>query len=241
MSQSQPTDQQRLHVAMITEGTYPFHFGGVSTWCHLLLEDLWDVDFTLISLVGSPDAELQFPLPSNVVDFRPIPLWGVREAAENRSRLGLTELLNARARTSEQAITHEFIPQFRSFLHELYADKADLGRLAESIHGMYKFFVAHDFDRTLRSKAAWQCFLTETQEFFPRGCATWLSWRLVQPGRCGQGHAMALPLVFPVGATAPKGRCRPPCHGRAVHLDRHSDEIGIRQLVHAHRAWHLSA
>lgn len=168
MSQSQPTDQQRLHVAMITEGTYPFHFGGVSTWCHLLLEDLWDVDFTLISLVGSPDAELQFPLPSNVVDFRPIPLWGVREAAENRSRLGLTELLNARARTSEQAITHEFIPQFRSFLHELYADKADLGRLAESIHGMYKFFVAHDFDRTLRSKAAWQCFLTETQEFFPR-------------------------------------------------------------------------
>ena len=131
---------------MITEGTYPYHFGGVSTWCHMLLGDLSHVSFTLISLVGSPDAELQFPLPPNVVDFRPIPLWGVREATENRSRLGLPALLDAKARTSEQVIEQEFIPRFQSFLHELYADKADLQRFAKSIHEMYRFFLNHDFD-----------------------------------------------------------------------------------------------
>ncbi len=203
MTESQPKDQQRLHVAMITEGTYPFQFGGVSTWCHLLLGDLWNVDFTLISLVGSPDAELQFPLPSNVIDFRPIYLWGVREAAENRSRLGLTELLNTKARTSEQAITYEFIPQFRSFLHELYADEADLGHLAESIHGMYKFFIAHDFDRTLRSKAAWQCFLAETQEFFPRTAAQYgypgAAFSLADVGRAMQWlYHWFFPLAQPL-------------------------------------------
>ncbi len=171
MTQSQSNDDQRLHIAMITEGTYPFHFGGVSTWCHLLLSDLSHVDFTLISLSGGPDAELQFPLPPNVVDFRPIPLWGVREVIENRSLLSLPELLDAKARTSEQVITQEFIPRFQSFLHELYADKADLQHLAKSIHGMYHFFLTHDFDSALRSKAAWECFLAETQEFFPRVAA----------------------------------------------------------------------
>jgi polysaccharide biosynthesis protein PelF len=203
MMKSQPKDHQRLHVAMITEGTYPFQFGGVSTWCHLLLGDLRNVDFTLISLVGSPDAELQFPLPSNVIDFRPIYLWGVREAAENRSQLGLTELLDAKARTSGQAITYEFIPQFRSFLQELYADKANLGHLAESIHGMYKFFVTHDFDRTLRSKAAWQCFLAETQEFFPSAAAQYgypgAAFSLADVGRAMQWlYHWFFPLAQPL-------------------------------------------
>ena len=242
MSQSQPTDQQRLHVAMITEGTYPFHFGGVSTWCHLLLGDLWDVDFTLISLVGSPDAELQFPLPSNVIDFRPIPLWGVREAAENRSRLGLTELLDAKARTSEQAITHEFIPQFRSFLHELYADKADLGRLAESIHGMYKFFVAHDFDRTLRSKAAWQCFLAETQEFFPRMAAQHgypgAAFSLADVGRAMQ---WLYHWFFPLAQPLPKADVAHLAMAGLCTLIATAMKLEYGYVVHAHRAWHLSA
>jgi hypothetical protein len=48
MSHDQSEDQERLNIALITEGTYPFHFGGVSTWCHLLIGDLSHIDFTLI-------------------------------------------------------------------------------------------------------------------------------------------------------------------------------------------------
>jgi len=39
-------------VLLVTEGTYPYHFGGVSTWCHTLVESLPDVRFSLMALVG---------------------------------------------------------------------------------------------------------------------------------------------------------------------------------------------
>ena len=41
--------QKRPHVLLIAEGTYPYHFGGVSTWCHILIHDLPEVDFTLLN------------------------------------------------------------------------------------------------------------------------------------------------------------------------------------------------
>ncbi|HSU80156.1 MAG TPA: DUF3492 domain-containing protein, partial [Candidatus Angelobacter sp.] len=36
----------KLKVLLTTEGTYPFHQGGVSTWCDLLVQKLHDIDFT---------------------------------------------------------------------------------------------------------------------------------------------------------------------------------------------------
>ena len=48
-------------------------------------------------------------------------------------------------------VEDEFIPEFRAFLHELYADTADLDRLGHVIHRMYRFFQDYDFDRAMRS------------------------------------------------------------------------------------------
>src|SRR2546430_13218015 len=41
----------RLQVLLLTEGTYPYHFGGVSTWCNSLVQSLPDVRFTVMALV----------------------------------------------------------------------------------------------------------------------------------------------------------------------------------------------
>ena len=155
---------------MVVEGTYPFHFGGVSTWCHMLVKELEHVRFTFISLVGDPSTERQFILPSNILDFRPIPIWGVRDAAKSRTSLATIEFFVGKFRNEEPAIEQVFIPEFQRFLHELYAEPADLDRLGRrSWH--VPLFLSHDFDRTMRSPAAWQCFLAETQEFFPRVAA----------------------------------------------------------------------
>ncbi|MEX1019833.1 MAG: GT4 family glycosyltransferase PelF [Litorilinea sp.] len=165
-----PNTEQRLHVMMITEGTYPYHWGGVSTWCHLLLNDLAHIDFTLISLVGDPGAGKQFELPANVVDFQPKPLWGMREVLEKREDLGLRELIRRRSTDANIVATH-FIPHFRTFLHALYTYPGEPNTVAHALHQMYRFFLDYDFDTAMRSQTAWQCFVEVAQAEFPRAAA----------------------------------------------------------------------
>jgi glycosyltransferase involved in cell wall biosynthesis len=153
---------------MVTEGTYPYHWGGVSTWCHQLLTDLSNIDFKLISLIGDPTLKPAFTLPPNVVDFRPIPMWGVRELLETRSDLSLDELRARKTQTTPAAIASDFIPLFRTFLEELYVDSCDPQRLGWTIHAMYRFFLRYDFDSAMRSQVVWDCFVQTSQAHFPR-------------------------------------------------------------------------
>ncbi len=163
--------ERRLSVMMITEGTYPYHWGGVSTWCHLLLNDLPNIDFTLLSLVHDQEAVPQFTLPENVVEFRPEPLWGLRELNENRPDLGLEELRRRRVDTTDSTVADRFVPIFQAFLKDLFADTGDPHELALLVHRMHRFFLEYDFDITLRSRAVWDCFVQVVQQGFPHAAA----------------------------------------------------------------------
>lgn len=162
------TTHKRLKVMMITEGTYPYHWGGVSTWCHLLLNDLPNIDFTLVSLVGDPAAGLQFKLPASVAEFRPIPLWGIREVRETLPSLSFRELQLRNQRTSDDLIAREFVPNFWAFLEELFAKSGQPHHLATLIHNMHRFFLKYDFDKTMRAPVVWECFVEVAQERFPQ-------------------------------------------------------------------------
>ncbi|MFN8464944.1 MAG: GT4 family glycosyltransferase PelF [Caldilineaceae bacterium] len=164
-------EQRRLQVMMVAEGTYPYHWGGVSTWCHLLLNDLPNVDFTLVSLIGDPGAKRQFALPPSVVDFRPIPIWGVREALELSPSVPMGKYISRRRRTGDSVIYRDFLPLLRSFLDELFTDEGDPHRMAAIVHGMYRFFLSYDFDKAFRSPAVWRSFVEEVQYSFPRTAA----------------------------------------------------------------------
>ena len=167
----QPDITDPIRVLMITEGTYPFYWGGVSTWCHSLLHDLPEVDYTLISIVSNTHIKPQFELPANVKEFRPVPLWGIREALETRPGVSLADILRRKRRAAENRVADEFIPIFRSFLDGLFADDSAPQRLGQLIHQMYRFFLDHDFDATLRSRAAWECFIQAARDSFPHVAA----------------------------------------------------------------------
>ncbi|HEX2913330.1 MAG TPA: GT4 family glycosyltransferase PelF [Chloroflexia bacterium] len=160
-------EKSPLHVLLITEGTYPFYWGGVSTWCHLLIRDLPEVNFTLFSLVASPHLKPQINLQPNVIDFRPVPLWGVRETLELRQDLALGELLRLKRQTSEELVKNEFVPLLRVFLEELYLKNDEAENLATYIHRMYRFFQEYDFDAVFRSRAVWDYFVEFAQQVFP--------------------------------------------------------------------------
>ena len=63
-------------VLLVTEGTYPFVVGGVSTWCDRLLRGLDDIDWRVVGVTAGDTASRRaYPLPANVSDFSRIELW----------------------------------------------------------------------------------------------------------------------------------------------------------------------
>ncbi|MFN8487917.1 MAG: GT4 family glycosyltransferase PelF [Caldilineaceae bacterium] len=199
-----PTER-RLSVLMVTEGNYPYHWGGVSTWCHLLLSDLPHIDFKLISLMGDPTLTPQFTLPASVSEFRPLPLWGVRELLENHAQLSMAELYIRKTKTTEQRIVRHFIPLFRAFLYELFADSGHPAHLGKLIHALHRFFLSYDFDEAMRSQATWRCFVQVVQTRFPHVAA--------QHGYANAQYSLAdlttclqwlYHWFFPIGASLPK-------------------------------------
>jgi glycosyltransferase involved in cell wall biosynthesis len=67
---------RRPSVLMVTEGTYPYAVGGVSSWCDLIVRGIPEIDWQLLPLVGSGMPALPvFELPANVRLVRRLELW----------------------------------------------------------------------------------------------------------------------------------------------------------------------
>lgn len=161
---------QRLHVLLVSEGTYPFFFGGVSTWCHVLVRGLPEVDFTLMSLIDSPSRKPTFELAENVVEFRPVPIWGNREISELDRKPSLKRLLTRR-RIDRRGLREKFLPAMNSFLRNLFSEMAGSNQLAASLHNMYRFFLANDFDTVMSDREVWTNFVTQVNTHFPSAAA----------------------------------------------------------------------
>jgi glycosyltransferase involved in cell wall biosynthesis len=79
--------RDRPKVLIITEGTYPYALGGVSSWCDVLLNGLDDIDWDVLPLIaGGTHLRPGFKLPSNARLLRPIELWSEDRARRSRNR-----------------------------------------------------------------------------------------------------------------------------------------------------------
>jgi glycosyltransferase involved in cell wall biosynthesis len=65
-----------VKIALVTEGTYPHGFGGVSVWCDQLVRGLARHNFDIVALIGTGNERTRWELPANVDTVRAIPLWG---------------------------------------------------------------------------------------------------------------------------------------------------------------------
>ena len=64
-----------MKVALITEGTYPLHPGGVTAWCEQLVRELPEVRFEVVALSGSGREPFAVTPPGNVAGVRRVGLW----------------------------------------------------------------------------------------------------------------------------------------------------------------------
>ena len=67
--------RRSLLVSLVTEGTYPFHDGGVSVWCDQMVRGLAGHQFRIEAITTTGSERPFWTLPSNVVALRTHPLW----------------------------------------------------------------------------------------------------------------------------------------------------------------------
>lgn len=130
-------------VLLITEGTYPFVVGGVSSWCDQLIKGLPDINWQVLPLVtaGLPHRPL-FELPSNAELLPRLELWA--ETLPGRRWLQL--------RRSELDLS---IPSMLA--QSLIAWEGDVAPLPELL-----VYCRHNADRLIelfRAKQSWELFL----------------------------------------------------------------------------------
>ena len=157
-----------LSVLLTTEGTYPFHKGGVSTWCDALIGQLSEVDFTLLALTMHPYLKASYPLRSNVRQLVTVPLWGIEQPAEFRPEVRFPSMLEQRWRTTPEIINERFLPAFAELLRGVTNPGGPVEPIAAHVLAMHDYFQTYDYDSTMRSGPVWDTLLQALAPAGPR-------------------------------------------------------------------------
>ena len=108
---------------MVTEGTYPQAFGGVSVWCDQLVRGLPQTDFDVYAIGVTGREPSAWELPESVT-VHPVPLWGpAPRLPRRRSGDAYLDLLAALLKPDDEAV-----PAFTDALRRLAARPAPLPR-----------------------------------------------------------------------------------------------------------------
>jgi glycosyltransferase involved in cell wall biosynthesis len=73
-----------MRIALVSEGTYPYAIGGVSTWCDQLIRGLPEHRWTMVALTGDDSEHPLWTTPDNLDGVQRIPLWGPAPAGPHR-------------------------------------------------------------------------------------------------------------------------------------------------------------
>jgi len=150
------TMNPNLTVMLTTEGTYPFHQGGVSTWCDILVKELKSVDYVIYSILMDPFVTQKFQLPSSAKLIK-MPLWGTEEPSEHLET-PFSENYLAKERTSHRIIDKQFIPMFRELILEIIGAEKDPKRLARVMFDMHQYFHQYEYKISFKSLLAWETY-----------------------------------------------------------------------------------
>ena len=160
--------ERRLSVLLTTEGTYPYHKGGVSTWCHSLTCKLSEVDFTILALAMHPFLERLYELAPNVRQLITVPLWGTEDPAEYGWYNSAAEFLERRWQTTSEDVERSFVPVYERFLREVTSECPLMVALADAVDLLHEHFTRYDYQRTMTDRAVWDAFVQVATDAWAR-------------------------------------------------------------------------
>ncbi|MBV9416910.1 MAG: DUF3492 domain-containing protein, partial [Solirubrobacterales bacterium] len=137
----------RPRVLMITEGTYPYAIGGVSSWCDAVIGGLDQIDWEILPIVaGGKRRQQHFKLPPNAHLLRPIELWSQDSAPRG---------IPGRRGHGKPSIPTQL-------LRGLLPWHGDLDDLTAALVHCRR--CPDDVRREFRARASWQTYLSALQE-----------------------------------------------------------------------------
>jgi glycosyltransferase involved in cell wall biosynthesis len=85
----------RRRILLVTEGTYPYIMGGVSSWCDLLVNSLTEFDWQVMPIVAPQGKPPTFTLPRHATEIGPVEVWSeelpkAQRGARGDRRSGVT-------------------------------------------------------------------------------------------------------------------------------------------------------
>lgn len=162
------TRDGRLSVLLTTEGTYPYHKGGVSTWCHALTSKVSDVDFTILAVAMHPYMRPAYELAPGVRTLIAVPIWGTEDPAEYGWYHSAAEFLRCRWQTTSDMVAERFVPAYECFLREARAAPPSLALAAKAVASMHEYFRVFDYQRTMSDRLVWDAFVRVASEGWAR-------------------------------------------------------------------------
>ncbi|MDA0169563.1 DUF3492 domain-containing protein [Solirubrobacter taibaiensis] len=70
-----PAAGPRARILLLTEGTYPYALGGVSSWCDLLIRGLDEFDWSVLPIVAPDGRPPLYALPPHAREVGPLEVW----------------------------------------------------------------------------------------------------------------------------------------------------------------------
>lgn len=149
--------KNNISVMLSTEGTYPFHQGGVSTWCELLVNNLKDnMDFVVYSIIMNPYVTQKFSLPPNGKLIK-VPLWGTEDPNEHLDK-SFSEIYFSKKATTQKIIKEKFIPLFSELIKEFISKEKNPVLLGEILTELHEYFQTYEYKNTFKSELTWNTY-----------------------------------------------------------------------------------
>lgn len=148
--------EQKVKVLLATEGTYPYHTGGVSTWCDALIKNLDNVEYTVYSIVMNPYVIQALELPKGAKMLK-VPLWGTEEPFEHLE-IPFSQVYRSKINTVPKVVEEEFIPVFKEIIEDILSEDKKPIKLGRLLTDLYRYFQKYDYKDTFKSKITWETF-----------------------------------------------------------------------------------
>lgn len=149
-------DEQNLNILLTTEGTYPYHAGGVGTWCHTLIEHLSDVNFDIFAIESNSQVSQMYQLPENIGSNRLLLQWQGRD--HEIMSLGHRRFIRRWVRTSNRSVRYELVPLLERFFSQLVHGCPNPEEFSKTILGLNRYWRKRDYRRSFRNRYVWESY-----------------------------------------------------------------------------------
>jgi len=160
---------KKIEVMLITEGTYPFNGGGVSTWAHILCNQVSNANYTLYSINAGFELAPRYELGEHIKKVVQVPLWTPDEPYDYTSYGDeYYKTVGRKEFTTAKIIAERFIPIFEKLLHLVYHDEKNVEALDDVFYRLWLYFEDFDYKETMREKIVWDTYVAIVSDYIEK-------------------------------------------------------------------------